>query len=171
MFRKIDDFRTAWTQAHPGVMKFLEAIPEAAAGQAVAEGHRDLRRLAWHLVETLIEMPARTGLKVPHAEAFLAHHALPMPATLAETRAAYAAASEGLLKALEAWNDASLEQTDDMYGMQWPRGLTLHILVTHQAHHLGQMSVLMRQAGLRVPGLFGPSKEEWAEFGMEAPAI
>lgn len=33
------------------------------------------------------------------------------------------------------------------------------------------MTVLMRQAGLVVPGIYGPSKEEWANFGMESPQI
>jgi uncharacterized damage-inducible protein DinB len=28
------------------------------------------------------------------------------------------------------------------------------------------MTVLMRQAGLPVPGVVGPSKEEWAAMGM-----
>jgi len=27
---------------------------------------------------------------------------------------------------------------------------------------------LMRQAGLKVPGIYGPSKEEWALMGMPA---
>jgi uncharacterized damage-inducible protein DinB len=44
-------------------------------------------------------------------------------------------------------------------------------LIQHQAHHRGQMTVLMRQAGLPVPGIYGPSKEEWANFGMEAPKM
>lgn len=33
------------------------------------------------------------------------------------------------------------------------------------------MTVLMRQAGLTVPGIYGPAKEEWATFGMEAPKM
>ncbi len=33
------------------------------------------------------------------------------------------------------------------------------------------MTVLMRQAGLTVPGIYGPSKEEWANLGMEAPKM
>ena len=32
------------------------------------------------------------------------------------------------------------------------------------------MTVLMRQAGLKVPGVYGPAREEWAEFGMQPPA-
>ena len=40
-------------------------------------------------------------------------------------------------------------------------------LVRHQAHHRAQMTVLMRQAGLAVPGIYGPAREEWAAMGME----
>jgi uncharacterized damage-inducible protein DinB len=58
-----------------------------------------------------------------------------------------------------------------MYGQQWKRGYTLAVLVRHQAHHRGQMTVLMRQAHLRVPGVYGPAREEWSEFGMQPPAI
>jgi len=29
----------------------------------------------------------------------------------------------------------------------------------------------MRQAGLKVPGTYGPAKEEWGAFGMETPAV
>jgi uncharacterized damage-inducible protein DinB len=31
------------------------------------------------------------------------------------------------------------------------------------------MTVLMRQAGLKVPGIYGPSREEWVKIGMTAP--
>ena len=50
-------------------------------------------------------------------------------------------------------------------------GLTLQVLVVHQAHHRGQMTVLMRQAGLEVPGVYGPSRQEWAAYGMQPPAV
>ena len=32
-------------------------------------------------------------------------------------------------------------------------------LINHQNHHRGQMTVLMRQAGLTVPGVYGPAKK------------
>jgi uncharacterized damage-inducible protein DinB len=57
-----------------------------------------------------------------------------------------------------------------MYGEKWTRGFTLYVLIAHQSHHRGQMTVLMRQAGLKVPGVCGPSKEEWAAYGMAAQA-
>ena len=67
------------------------------------------------------------------------------------------------------WIADTLLIKDDMYGETWSRGMTLFYLIAHQTHHRGQMTVLMRQAGLRVPGIYGPSKEEWAAFG--APAM
>jgi hypothetical protein len=30
------------------------------------------------------------------------------------------------------------------------------------------MTVLMRQAGLKVPGFYGPAQEEWSAMGMPA---
>jgi hypothetical protein len=57
------------------------------------------------------------------------------------------------------WKDETLQIVDEMYGEKWPRGLTLRILIDHEIHHRGQMTVLMRQAGLKVPGIMGPSRE------------
>ncbi len=45
------------------------------------------------------------------------------------------------------------------------------ILLLHQTHHRGQMTVLMRQAGLPVAGMYGPTKEDWAKYGMPTPSI
>jgi uncharacterized damage-inducible protein DinB len=56
-----------------------------------------------------------------------------------------------------------------MYGEMWSRGTVLSILVRHEAHHRAQLTVLMRQAGLAVPGCYGPAKEEWAGMGIPAP--
>ena len=58
-----------------------------------------------------------------------------------------------------------------MYGESWKRGFTLDVLVRHQTHHRGQMTVLMRQAGLRVPGVCGPAREDWAAYGQSPPVV
>jgi uncharacterized damage-inducible protein DinB len=44
-------------------------------------------------------------------------------------------------------------------------------LILHQVHHRGEMIVLMRMAGLAVPGIFGPTREEWAQYGMQPPSV
>ena len=39
------------------------------------------------------------------------------------------------------------------------RGAILRKMIDHQTHHVGQMTVLLRQAGLVVPPVMGPTKE------------
>jgi len=98
-------------------------------------------------------------------------HNAPRPDSAAEIAEAYEKAAKSVADEVNAnWTDATLLETDEMYGDTWARGLTLLLLITHQAHHRGQMTVLMRQAGLAVPGVYGPSKEEWEAFGAPAMA-
>ena len=59
-----------------------------------------------------------------------------------------------------------LDDKVKMFGQVWKRSELLSSLVRHQVHHRGQMTILMRQAGLKVPGVYGPAREEWAKMGM-----
>jgi uncharacterized damage-inducible protein DinB len=98
-------------------------------------------------------------------------HKEPVPAA-AKIAGAYETTARSLLEAIKKeWTDATLSVVDDMYGEKWPRGLTLQILIDHEVHHRGQMTVLMRQAGLVVPGIYGPAREEWAGFGAPPPEV
>ena len=92
------------------------------------------------------------------------------PASSGEIASAFETAARSVAAQVsENWTDETLLLEDEMYGETWSRGMTLFYLIAHQGHHRGQMTVLMRQAGLSVPGIYGPSKEEWAAFG--APAM
>jgi uncharacterized damage-inducible protein DinB len=70
---------------------------------------------------------------------------------------------------MEKWRDPMLDDELQMYGQTWKRRDVLMSLVVHQAHHRGQMTVLMRQAGLAVHGIYGPAREEWAKMNIPAP--
>jgi uncharacterized damage-inducible protein DinB len=41
------------------------------------------------------------------------------------------------------------------------------MFIRHEVHHRGQMTVLMRQAGLPLHGFYGPSRDEWVAMGMQ----
>jgi len=167
MFTKLSHFEKAWEFESEGTLKMLRALTDASLGQAVAPHERTLGRIAWHVTTSLPEMMARTGVTL----AGPSEHAA-LPATAAAIVAGYEAAAGSLVPALKgAWTDATLQEVDDMYGDKWKRGLTLTVLITHQTHHRGQMTVLMRQAGLRVPGVYGPAHEDWAGMGMQPPEV
>jgi uncharacterized damage-inducible protein DinB len=165
MLRKIEDFQKDWTYEADMTGKVLQTLTDESLGQKVNADGRDLGFLGWHLTQTLGEMLALVGLKIDAPD----QHA-PRPDSAAAIAAAYEKAAKSVSDEVAAnWTDETLLQTDEMYGDTWARGLTLFYLIAHQAHHRGQMTVLMRQAGLPVPGIYGPSKEEWAAFG--APAM
>ena len=80
----------------------------------------------------------------------------------------YKEASDKLVEQLPSeWNDDSLKEKVNMYGEMWTKEAVLTALVKHQIHHRAQMIPLMRQAGLKVPGIYGPSYEEWKAMGMK----
>lgn len=167
MFTKLSHFERAWEYESEGTLKLLRALTDASLAQAVAPEGRTLGRLAWHVTTSLPEMMGRTGLRL----AGPGEHD-PVPGTAAAIVSGYEAAAASLLPAIrKSWTDDTLQEADDMYGDRWKRGLTLTILITHQAHHRGQMTVLMRQAGLKVPGIYGPAREEWAGMGLAAPEV
>ena len=167
MFRKLDDFFRAYAYQTESTKKILACLTDANLGQAVVEGHRTLGRIAWHVTTSTAEMLNRTGLGVKSVGA-----EDPLPLAAEEIRKQYDRVSTEAVERIRAsWTEETLLAADDMYGEQWPRGLTLAILVHHEIHHRGQMTVLLRQAGAKVPGIFGPSLEEWADHGMSAPAV
>lgn len=166
MIRKVEDFLKSWDYESKSTLKMLQCLTDASLSRAVADGHRTLGNVAWHIATTLPEMMSQTGLEVAGPA-----HTAPTPDSAAEIAQAYQTASESLAQQIkDKWTDASLEVEDNLYGENWPRGATLSMLIAHEIHHRGQLSVLMRQAGLKVPGIYGPAKEEWAAMGMEAPA-
>ena len=162
MFSTIKDFIFIWSQEFESTQKVFKHLTNGSLSREVVPGGRTLGRLAWHIVTTIPEMLNRTGLTIPGPE----HNSTP-PASAKEIFDTYNKAAEALLNQVrELWNDASLQVEDEMYGEKWKRSNTLTALVFHQIHHRAQMMVLMRQAGLGVPGIYGPSKEEWATMGM-----
>ena len=166
MFRTVEDFLNEYQQLNERTIKIFSELADSNLKKAVKAGHRNLGQLAWHIVVTVPEMMGRTGLPVSSVD-----QEAPPPKSAAKILKGYKQVSHELKEAIKSqWTDKTLLQTDDMYGEAWMRGKTLFSLITHEIHHVGQMTVLLRQAGAQVPGLYGPSKEEWSQFGMQPPS-
>jgi uncharacterized damage-inducible protein DinB len=158
MVRTIKDFLERWQEEAKSTQRIINALTDESL-QANAPGTRTLGRLANHLIETLSEFPHKLGL--PIEEEFITYN------SVAELSLAYQIAADRVLNAVaENWQDEILEEYRDMYGEKWQIGVSLYYLLAHQTHHRAQMTTLMRLAGLRVPGVYGPSKEDWKEMNM-----
>ena len=166
MYRKTEDFQQSWAYETEVTTKLFDNLTDESLNQKVVEDGRTLGFLAWHTVLTLGEMLGKVGLTIdcPPEDANV-------PASAKEIAETFEKAAKSVgAEVGKNWTDETLEIEDEMYGMTWKRGTTLSLLINHQAHHRGQMTVLMRQAGVPVVGVYGPAKEEWAEQGIPAMA-
>ncbi|HEY4956042.1 MAG TPA: DinB family protein [Gemmatimonadaceae bacterium] len=167
MFTSVDQFIDTWKHEKEFTHKVFAGLTDQSLTQAVEPAGRTLGRIGWHLTQSIPEMMNRTGLHLGGPEESEAP-----PSSASTLVDSYDASAQSLQDAVQKnWTDDKLHEVDDMYGEKWKKGETLMVLVMHQAHHRGQMTVLMRQAGLRVPSFYGPAREDWATWGMPEPAI
>ncbi len=167
MIRTIADFERVWQVEREATQKILKHVTTQSLGQSVHADIRTLGRMAWHIVTSIPEMGGRMGLTLAGPD-----DKAPIPVTAKEIFDAYNASAISVLEQVKKnWTDKDLLVEDDMYGEQWARGISLQVLVHHQIHHRAQMIVVMRLLGLSVPGVYGPTKEEWSSYGMQPPAV
>ncbi|MFH0071004.1 DinB family protein [Peribacillus sp. NPDC056705] len=162
MFIKIDDFASEWTKEAQITERVLNALTDESLTQTMTSQHRTLGQLAWHLVVSIQYMQS-LGLQFTgvHIE-----QAIPASASIIQQR--YREINRALLEAVQSqWTEEDLRMTHEIGGELWENGASLRFTILHQAHHRGQMTVLMRQAGLRIPEIYGPTYESWLDKGMD----
>ena len=166
MYRKIEDFKTNWGYESQGSMLVFANLTDDSLSQKVSDDGRTLGFIAWHLTQTMSEMLGLAGLKIDSTA-----DKDEMPDNVAEIMKIYDRDAKAVTRIVEeTWRDEELDDEIEMYGQKMKKGFILNVLITHQTHHRGQMTVLMRQAGLKVPGIYGPAKEEWEQLGLAAMA-
>jgi uncharacterized damage-inducible protein DinB len=165
MFRHTDDFIRAFEYESESTLKVFRNITNEALLARPHDNVRSIQRLVWHITITLGEMLGKAGLTIHCPE----EHSAPLNDITAICKAYETAAKSVLEQVKTHWTDADLSTKVDMYGEPWSKGTVLTVLVKHEAHHRGQLTVLMRLSGLPVPGVYGPSKEEWAAWNMAIP--
>ena len=166
MFMNIEHFKENWKHETKETFRLLEKLTDQSLSQPQMENIRSIGRAVWHIVTTYPEMCGRMGIKLD-----IPGEKDPIPSSAADIKEIYKKAAEGVYNQVSRWKDDDLSVEDDMYGETWKRGKSLWIFLAHEIHHRGQLTILMRLAGLPVVGVYGPSKEEWANYGAEPPAV
>jgi uncharacterized damage-inducible protein DinB len=160
MYNTIKSFAKDWEHESGCTIKILEALNNESLNQKITPSGRTLGRLGWHLVETIGEMLSQAGV-----EPFISKSE--DKSSAASLLEEYKKAAQSVSPQISAnWKDENLNDKVNMYGEEWAKRDILVSLVKHEIHHRAQMTVLMRQAGLKVPGIYGPSFEEWQSYGM-----
>jgi uncharacterized damage-inducible protein DinB len=162
MFRSLDEFFAEWNQEVRLTERVLNALTDESLAQKVIEGRRTLGQIAWHLVKSIHYMTyCGLSFEGPNEQT-------PIPESAATIAGEYKRMAGVFSDAVRTqWSDETLANEIDMMGETWKLRDTLRFLIMHQAHHRGQMTVLMRQAGLRPPEVYGQTYESWIEQGRE----
>ena len=164
MFRRIDDFAAQWSYESDSTLKVLRSLTDASLAQAIVPGGRTLGFLAWHIAGALATMTRQFGLEVESPG-----DAESVPQRATDLVTGYEGTARSVLEQVKRrWTDERLTEDVPFFGRTIPAGVALDVLIKHQAHHRGQMTVLMRQAGVPVPGVYGPSRDEWIAMGIPA---
>lgn len=162
MYHTINEFLEDWKYESEATLKVFQNLTDDSLNFRPESFNRTVGRLAWHITVTISEMLCRTGLEMEEL------NDNEYPKIAEEILNHYKSASDSLVQNLtKEWSDNSLNEDVNMYGETWTKEMILTSLVKHQIHHRAQITVLMREAGLKVPGIYGPSYEEWTAMGME----
>jgi uncharacterized damage-inducible protein DinB len=167
MIHTINDFEHLYSAELESTQKVFKHLTNDSLTKTIHPDVRTLGRLAWHIVTTIPEMTGKMGLKTAGP-----NHDDPIPVAAKDILKGYSDAAISLLEEVKKnWTDETLEVVDDMYGERWKRGFSLQGFINHEIHHRGEMIVLMRICGLSVPGVYGPTRDEWAQYGMQPPTV
>lgn len=163
MYSKLQDFIADFQQESELTLKVFHHLTNESLKAKVYPEGRTLGVIAWHITGTIPEMSSYLNIEIEGVK-----ENDPVPDNTNDIILAYEKAAKSLLLRIpKKLNDAMLEEEIEIYHEKWKIKSILQSLIKHEIHHRGQITVLMRQAGLRVPGVYGPSKEEWEQYGME----
>jgi uncharacterized damage-inducible protein DinB len=148
--------------------RLLERVPDNRLGWRPHEKSRTLGQLAWHIavvpgaVAELVASPSPAPAPEPRPE--------PTPASSAELVDALDQSIAKARKILGGMEDAKLTATwrmmrGDREILAIPRAAMLRsAMLNHWYHHRGQLTVYLRELGVPLPSIYGPTADE-SPFG------
>lgn len=167
MYVTISDFLNEWNREALLTQKVLDGLTDESLQQQVYPEGRTLGRITWHLTTSIPDYLAHFGLKIDGVE-----NAESVPTSAKEIAETFKNISLDAAKVIEEqWTDEFLKQIQEAFGRQESNATILMGLIKHIVHHRGQVTVLMRQAGIKPFGVYGPPKEEWIHLGVENPPL
>jgi uncharacterized damage-inducible protein DinB len=158
MYRTIAEFVEDWTRESAISLKIQLALTDDSLQCRSDPEGNTLGKIAWHLVLMLGMTGSVAGLEVVAPP-----RGTEPPASARSIANAYQTAAQSMGEQASAkLQDEQLASEVAYFGRSLPLAAVLSSLVRHQIHHRGQMTTLMRLAGIVVPGVYGPSREETA---------
>lgn len=163
MYNSVAEAVGEWRYEARLTQMVMDALTDQSLAQQIPMEGRTLGQLAWHMVTYATTFLAHFGLQLEQLD-----EKSQVPSTAQEIARRWSEVNESAARAMEEQLTVeSLRRVQNTFGREMETGAILALLLKHHAHHRGQVTVLMRMAGLVPPGLYGPTKEGWRQMGQE----
>ena len=167
MYVTIADFIREWKSEATLTQMVLEGLTDDSLKQKVYPEGRTLGRIVWHFTTNIPEYLAHFGLKVDELE-----NVENVPTSAKKIAETFKHISSSAINVIEEqWTDESLQEVQTAFGREETNAQILMGLIKHIIHHRGQVTILIRQAGIKPFGVYGPPKEDWIHLGVENPPL
>jgi len=167
MYVTLADFIKEWNWEATLSQKVLDGLTDDSLKQQVYPDGRTLGRIVWHFTTNIPEYLSHFGVMVNKVE-----NAASIPTSAKEIAETFRRVSVQAANVIEQqWTDKSLSQVQNAFGREESNAQILMGLIKHIVHHRGQATILMRQAGLKPFGVYGPPKEDWIHLGVDKPPL
>ncbi len=158
MYTSVAEFVEDWGRESASSLKVMRALTDASLSRRSDPEANTLGKVAWHMVIMIGASGSAAGLEVTAPQ-----RGTEPPASASRIADAFETAAHTMgEQASKKLSDAQLASEISLWGRTMTIAASFQGLVRHLIHHRGQMTVLMREAGLVVPGVYGPSREEVA---------
>lgn len=167
MYTTVQDLIREWKIEANHMQNVLDILTDDALNQSISPHNRTIGRIAWHIVTNIPEYFTQFGVDVVGVEGA---EVVPTSAKLiAET---FSEVNISVVKAVQTcWTDDDLYTIQEAFGRKESNASIFMGQVKHIIHHRGQLTVLIRQTGLRPPAIYGPTVEDWKRMKREAPTV
>ncbi len=151
-------FLAAWDHENGTSARAIRAMPDGKLDLKPHPKSMSAAELCWHLAtsERYFAVGAM-GVEAPGEDPVPKERP---PSTVAAMAEAFERSHAALRRAAGGKPDAWFEQEVEFYGMRLPRVSVGNLMLRHEAHHRGQLTVYLRLAGSKVPSIYGPTADE-----------
>jgi uncharacterized damage-inducible protein DinB len=161
-------FLRVWDREFRTTLNVLRSFPEDARDGKPHERSRSARDLAWQCV-----IDERVMATITEKPAHDLRNASPSPIppdTMRDIAAAYQAAHAAAFRKVESVSEEEFgrmvtsilsdPRSDHAFEWKMPQPDALWANLMDQVHHRGQLAIYLRQAGGKVPSIYGPSGDQ-----------
>jgi len=159
-----ETFLKVWDREARTTSRVFKSFPPDQLDVKPHERSRSIRDLAWQCVGD--ERVIAAILAKPVNDLRNAPMAIPPPETMDEIVSAYEEAHRAAYEKLRQMSEEEFSRTTTaiLRGGEWKteQPETLWSNLMDEVHHRGQLTIYLRQAGGKVPSIYGPSADEAA---------